>query len=95
MKTVYVVPYSKEFAGISSGDRIEFEQLGSITIGTVRRYPTLPELFEAEGFANVVPEAEDEAHALDLLRGSPEWNARAETEAGVYALRVRWTKRKS
>lgn len=95
MKTVYVTPYTDDFSFISSGDRVEFDELGSISIGTVRRYPTLEELIEAEGFANVVPEADDAERAICMLRSSPDWNTRAEGDRGVMALRVRWAKRKS
>ena len=95
LKTVYVTPYTEDFSFISSGDRVEFDALGSISIGTVRRYDTLEELIETEGFANVVPEADDAPHAIALLRTSPDWNAKAEGDKGVMALRVRWAKRKS
>lgn len=95
VKTVFVVPFSNELSVVSSGDRIEFDDLGSITIGMVRRYDTLPELLDAEGWQNVVPEADDAAQAAELLRQSPGWDARAEQASGVLALRVRWAKRKS
>ena len=95
LKTVFVVPYSQEFSVMSSGDRIEFEDLGSISIGTVRRYESVEEMLEAEGYINVVPEADDAEQAAKLLRDSSEWNARAEKQDGVLALRVRWAKRKS
>ncbi len=95
VKTVFVVPYSPEFSVMSSGDRIEFEDLGSISIGTVRRYDTLEEMLEAEGYVNVVPEADDAEQAARLLRDSSEWDARAEKQDGVLALRVRWAKRKA
>ena len=95
VKTVFVVPYSLEFSVISSGDRIEFEDLGSISIGSIRRYPSVEALLTAEGWVNVVPEAEDETQAASLMRASSEWNARAEEEEGVLALRVRWAKRKA
>ena len=95
VKTVFAVPWSLEFSMMSSGDRIEFEDLGSISIGTVRRYDDVEELLEAEGYANVVPEADDAESAAKLLRDSSEWDSRAETEGGVLALRVRWAKRKA
>ncbi len=95
VKTVYVVPNTLEFSVISSGDRIEFEDLGSVTIGAIRRYETLDALLEAEGHANVVPEADDAEHSATLLRGSSGWHAGAEADRGVLALRVRWAKRKS
>lgn len=95
VKTVWVTPNTREFAHVSSGDRIEFADLGSITIGTVRRYGSLEELFEKEGFANVIPEATDAEHAASVLRGSSEWDEQAARSSGVLALRVRSAKRKS
>lgn len=95
VKTVFVVPWSLEFSVISSGDRIEFEDLGSISIGSIRRYDSVEALLEAEGWANVVPEAESAEHAATVLRDSSEWSARAEESDGVLALRVRWAKRKA
>lgn len=95
VKTVFVMPFSLQLSVMSSGDRIEFDDLGSITIGMVKRYPSLPQLLETEGFGNVVPEADDQGHAEELLRTSPGWNQTAEQADGVLAFRVRWTKRKS
>lgn len=95
VKTVFVQPYTDELSVVSSGDRIEFEDLGSITIGMVRRYETLEELLEAEGWQNVVPEANDMAQAAEVLRASPGWDSNVEKSKGVLALRVRWAKRKS
>jgi len=95
VKTVFVVPWSLEFSVISSGDRIEFEDLGSISIGTVRKYDSVVGMLDAEGFQNVVPEAEDAALAASIIRGSSEWDANAEAKSGVLALRVRWAKRKT
>jgi len=95
VKTVYVMPFSLELSMLSSGDRIEFDDLGSITIGMVKRYTDLDTLLETEGYANVVPEADDAAHACELLRGSPGWNGTAEQGQGLLAFRVRWAKRKS
>ena len=68
LKTVHVVPRTNEYDGVSSGDRIEFDPLGSITIGAIRRYDTLKELLETEGFQNVVPDAEtlEEATEADV-----------------------------
>ena len=94
VKTVFVVPWSLEFSVISSNDRIEFEDLGSISIGSIRRYDTVEALLEAEGWKNVVPESENEEEAAQSIRSSAEWNAKAEAD-GVLALRVRWAKRKS
>ncbi|MBX2797432.1 MAG: hypothetical protein KTR31_07190 [Myxococcales bacterium] len=95
VKTVFVVPWTAEFSVISSGDRIEFEDLGSISIGSIRRYDTVEALLEAEGWVNVVPEAEGPEQAAESLRGASEWNVRAEKQDGVLALRVRWAKRKA
>jgi ASC-1-like (ASCH) protein len=95
VKTVFVVPHTLQFAAISSGDRIEFEDLGSISIGTVRRYETIPALLEAEGFSNVIPEADDAIAAEKMLMTTAEWDARSTKADGVLALRVRWAKRKS
>ena len=95
VKTVYCVPATPDFNDITSGDRLEFDDLGSITLGTVRRYESLLELMEAEGFANVIPEAEDASHAVNILESGGTWDTRAASEHGVLALRVRWAKRKS
>ncbi|MEZ4316112.1 MAG: hypothetical protein R3F61_01345 [Myxococcota bacterium] len=95
VKTVYVMPFSNELSVLCSGDRIEFDDLGSITIGMVKRYDDLESLIDTEGYANVVPEADDSSHACELLRTSPGWNANAEQSKGVLAFRVRWAKRKS
>lgn len=95
LKTVFVVAGSLEYSVITSGDRIEFEDLGSISIGSVRRYPTVEALLEAEGWSNVVPEADSAEQAVEAIRASSDWSARAEEQDGVLALRVRWAKRKS
>ncbi|MCA9570902.1 MAG: hypothetical protein KC656_23840 [Myxococcales bacterium] len=95
VKTVYVVPRSSEYDHVSSGDRIEFEPLGSITIGAIRAYDDLPALLEGEGITNVVPDAETVDAAIEALRAGPEWNKRVEESRGVLALRVRATKRKT
>jgi len=95
VKTVYIVPRGKGFDWISAGDRVEFAGLGSITVGMVRSYDALEELMESEGYANVVPEADDAAHAIELIRESSGWDDRAAQKGGVLALRVRWAKRKS
>ncbi len=94
-KTVYVVPRTLSFDMITSGDRIEFDNLGSISIGAIRRYPSLQELLEFEGFDNVVPGAETIEQAMEHLRKAAVWNAKAEDERGVMALRVRSVKRKT
>ena len=95
LKTLYVVPAGSPFQGICSGDRIEFDDLGSITVGMVRRYPGLTEMLETEGYTNVVPEAESAGHAVTLLEASTDWDKRRVEERGVLALRVRSSKRKS
>lgn len=95
VKTVYVMPNTTEMSVVSSGDRIEFDDLGSITLGTVRRYDTLEQLLEAEGWQNVVPEASAAEAAAAVLRESDGWDPKVERESGVLALRVRWAKRKS
>lgn len=95
VKTVFVVPHTPQFSVISSGDRIEFEDLGSISIGAVRRYATVPELLEAEGYSNVIPEADDEEAAQKVLSTAADWDQKAVESNGVLALRVRWAKRKS
>lgn len=95
VKTVFVMPATLEWSMASMGDRIEFDDLGSITLGMIRRYGSLEDLLEAEGVANVVPEATDLPHAASLLRGSSGWDARVEQASGVLALRVRSAKRKS
>jgi ASC-1-like (ASCH) protein len=95
VKTVFVMPNAIEWSVASMGDRIEFDDLGSITLGMIRRYQTIEALLDAEGYVNVVPEAESSEHAAQLLRDSPGWNPKAEADKGVLALRVRTTKRKS
>lgn len=94
VKTVFVMPYTLPLSVMCSGDRIEFDDLGSITVGMVKRYPNLDDLLSTEGFGNVVPEADDPGHAAELLRSSPEWNKNAEESEGLLAFRVRSAKRK-
>jgi len=95
VKTVYVVPWSLQYSVLSSGDRIEFDDLGSISIGMVRRYPGLSELLEAEGWENVVPEVDSLEAAAQALRADTSWDLAAEGEHGVLAFRVRSAKRKA
>jgi ASC-1-like (ASCH) protein len=95
VKTVFVMPNSLQWSVASMGDRIEFDDLGSITLGMIRRYETIEVLLAAEGFGNVVPEAESSEHAADLLRNSAGWDKKSEEDKGVLALRVRSAKRKS
>ncbi len=94
-KTVYVVPRTPAFDMITSGDRIEFDDLGSITLGAIRRYESLDALFEVEGFQNVVPDADSVEAAIAAIRATPDWDARVEAASGVMALRVRNAKRKA
>ena len=94
-KTVFVVPRTLRFDMVTSGDRIEFEHLGSITIGAVRRYTQLEELLEAQGFQNVVPDAATIEDAVEAVRRTPDWDRKVEESKGVMAMRVRSTKRKS
>ncbi len=94
LKTVYAVPATDEWSIMSSGDRIEFGSIGSITVGSVRRYGSLEDLCQAESWQNLVPEADDEDTAITLIRGIAEWDSAAETKRGVIAVRVRQVKRK-
>lgn len=94
-KTVFVVPRTPKFDMVTAGDRIEFDGLGSITLGAIRRYETVEDLLEKEGFANVVPDAETPEEAIEALRKTPEWTTEVEKSAGVMSMRVRSTKRKS
>ncbi len=94
-KTVYVVPRTPQFDMATAGDRLEFDDLGSITLGAIRRYDDLDALLEREGFQNVVPAAGTAEEAIAALRDTPDWNVKVEQEKGVMSLRVRSTKRKS
>lgn len=94
-KSVYVVPRDGSYDGITSGDRIEFDNLGSITIGAIRRYSNLDELLEMEGFANVSPDAESAEQAISSVHEQSEWTPNIAADAAVMALRVRAVKRKS
>ncbi|MCB9793521.1 MAG: hypothetical protein H6741_12430 [Alphaproteobacteria bacterium] len=94
LKTVYAVLNSPEYEFMSMGDRLEFGSHGSITVGTVRKYPDLEALCQDQGFKNVVPEANTEEDAIAGIRELPEWNTKMEEERGVLALRVRETRRK-
>ncbi|MFT4977198.1 MAG: ASC-1-like (ASCH) protein [Myxococcota bacterium] len=93
-KTVYALIASPEFSYMSSGDRLEFGSYGSITVGTVRRYPNLEKLVEIEGFQTLVPDAESAEEACSSVREVSDWNSDAEQEHGVLALRVREARRK-
>lgn len=94
-KTVYVVPRTVSFDMATAGDRLEFDDLGSVTLGAIRRYETIEALMEREGFANVVPGAESVEAAIAQVRDTPDWNTKVESERGVMSMRVRSTKRKS
>lgn len=94
-KTVYVVTANKDFAYVSSGDRIEFDHLGSITLGAIRRYDTLEALLEREGYSNVSPDAETVEDCMEALRKTPDWDSKVEASKGVMAMRVRSVKRKA
>jgi ASC-1-like (ASCH) protein len=93
-KTVHIVPRSGPVADASAGDRLEFPELGTLTIGVVRRYPSVEEALEKEGFTNVVPDAGSLPEALATLRRSEEWSEAVAHHAGVIALRVRSVRRK-
>lgn len=93
-KTVYALVASPEFSYMSSGDRLEFGSFGSITVGTVRRYPSLEKLIEVEGFQALSPGAASAEEACAHLRGDSHWDAEAEKEHGILALRVREARRK-
>jgi ASC-1-like (ASCH) protein len=93
-KTVYTLPASVEYRFMVSGDRLEFGSFGSITVGMVRRYPSLEELVKAQGWECLVPEAEDATAAIKMVRANEDWDLAAEDEHGVLALRVREARRK-
>ncbi len=93
-KTVYAVLAEAQFDGICSGDRLEFGSVGAVSVGMVRRYPSLEALVEAEGWQNLVPEAGSATTAISDVRAVSEWDAAKEEQVGVLALRVRDTKRK-
>jgi ASC-1-like (ASCH) protein len=54
----------------------------------------LESLVAAEGWQNLVPEASSAEVAIADVRAVAEWSLEKEKEVGVYALRVRDTKRK-
>ena len=94
-KTVYTVLNHGEYQFMCSGDRLEFGSYGSITIGMVRKYPSLVALVEAEGWQSLVPDASSADEAISMVRDIPEWNLQIEEKHGVIALRVREAKRKT
>ena len=93
-KTVYTLPATVDYRFMVSGDRLEFGSFGSITVGMVRRYASLEELVEAQGWQCLVPEAEGADEAISMVRSTDDWDQAAEKEHGVLALRVRETRRK-
>ncbi len=93
-KTVYEVVADTQFTDICSGDRLEFGSVGAVSVGMVRRYASLEELVEVEGWQNLVPEANNADVAISDVRAVSEWDADKEANLGVLALRVRDTKRK-
>lgn len=93
-KTVYALVATAEYQFMSAGDRLEFGSHGSITIGTVRRYPSLEKLVEIEGWQSLVPDASSEDNAIQSVRSDGEWNPEDEEKHGVLALRVREARRK-
>jgi ASC-1-like (ASCH) protein len=94
VKTVYTMIATREFADMCSGDRLEFGQEASITVGMVRRYPDLDALMAGEGWQNVVPEAGSADGAARAIRALPDWRLEDERSLGVLALRVRDARRK-
>lgn len=94
VKTVYTMVATREFSDMCSGDRLEFGQEASITVGMVRRYPDLDALLAGEGWQNVVPEAGSAEAAAKVIRAMPDWGTSDEKALGVLALRVRDARRK-
>jgi ASC-1-like (ASCH) protein len=93
-KTVYALVASDEYRFMSSGDRLEFGNQGSITVGTVRRYPNLERLVEVEGWQTLVPDADSAEEAIAEVRAIADWVLDAEQTHGVLSLRVREARRK-
>ena len=93
-KTVYALVATDEYRFMSSGDRLEFGNQGSITVGTVRRYPSLERLIEVEGWQALVPDATSAEEAMTAVRSVAEWDQAAEATHGVMSLRVRVARRK-
>lgn len=93
-KTIYALVAADGYEHICSGDRVEFGDYGSITVGMVRRYPDLEALVSAQGWHCLVPEAESAESAIEEVRAIPEWSKDRETAHGVLALRVREAQRK-
>lgn len=93
-KTIYALVAAHGYEHICSGDRLEFGDHGSITVGMVRRYPSLEELVSAQGWHCLVPSAESAESAIAEVRAIPEWDKELEQAHGVVALRVRDASRK-
>jgi ASC-1-like (ASCH) protein len=93
-KTVYALVATNDYRFMSSGDRLEFGDHGSITVGTVRRYPHLERLVEIEGWQALVPDAASAEEAISEVRAIPDWDHEAEQAHGVLSLRVREARRK-
>ena len=93
-KTIYALIADEPYRHICSGDRVEFGEHGSITVGMVRRYKNLEDLVAAQGWHCLVPTAETGEEAIAEVRAISDWDARQEREVGVVALRVREAIRK-
>ena len=79
---------------VLTGDRLEFGAHASITVGMVRRYPSLEAMIDREGWQCVIPDAADAADAVGQIRALSDWPAEIEAASGVLALRVRDARRK-
>jgi len=93
-KTVYALVATDEYRFMSSGDRLEFGNQGSITVGTVRHYPHLERLVEVEGWQALFPDAASADAAIAEVRAIEDWDNDAEQSHGVLSLRVRVARRK-
>ena len=93
-KTVYALVASDEYRDMVAGDRLEFCDYGSISVGMVRRYPDLEALVESEGWQCLVPDAEGAEQAIAQVRSVGDWVDGDEKQHGVLALRVREARRK-
>ncbi len=93
-KTIYALVASDGYQHICSGDRLEFGDHGSITVGMVRKYPDLEALVSAQGWHCLVPSAETPEEAIAEVRAIPEWSQELESQHGIVALRVRGAQRK-
>jgi len=93
-KTVYALVATGEYDFMSAGDRLEFGEHASITVGMVRRYPNLEKVVEVEGWQSLLPDAASAEEAITMVRSEGDWDVEAEHEKGVMALRVREARRK-